>query len=470
MKSFILSLFFSICLFLARAEKFDILIKNANIVDIKNDSIINNCDIGITDQQIQLIVSSYQSHQHESLVIINAKGKFIIPGLWDMHVHLYYPEKEYLQMYLAYGVVGVREMSGKKLHWKDSTGNDPNVPRIIFGSKGCDGPVPWFKSKEPVKTAAEARGMVQKAKKEGFDFIKLFSLVPRDQYMAIVDECGKLDMEFSGHIPHCMHILEAAKLGQKSNEHLEGMLRACSNKEKQIQKRIDSLLIDLAKRTKMNGLMQMQISGCSTKASWSFSQAKADSVITELCKYNMFQCPTLSVSHDFADDRLDCIYTDDRYRYAPPFLNRVYRPTKRDLYRTGGFRNKLKLLEKLLLQMHKKGIKILAGTDQGCAGYNLHDELEYLTNVGFSNAEALKTASINPAIYMNKENLAGTIAIGKLADIVILNSNPLEQISNTRDVYKVIFKGKVLNPKDLKEAVKKKNDEFTKKYEERDWW
>ena len=461
MRHFILGLLLISCLLNAKAEKFDIIIKNANIVDIEHDSIIENCDLGIKNRKILRITSGNGLKHDESSIQINAEGKYIIPGLWDMHVHLYYPDKAYLKMYLAHGVVGVREMSGRKFHWKDSTNTNPNIPEIIFGSKGCDGPVPWFDSKDPVKTPDEAREMVRKAKNDGFDFIKIFSLVPRDQYLAIIDECKKLNMEVSGHVPLCMNILESAKLGHKTNEHLEGMLRASSTFESKIQKGIDSLLMEFSKKEGINDTMKAQVFKCTKKSLGSFSQEKADSVITELNKYDMFQCPTLSVLHDFALERLEWIYTDDRYEYALPFFSKPLRPTESELERTSKSRSKLKLKEKLLLQMHQKGIKILAGTDQGCGGYDLHDELEYLVNAGFSTSESLKAATINPAIYLGKESSMGSIATGKLADIVILNSNPLDKISNTRDIDKVIFKGKVLHPTKLKEEAKRTNELIT---------
>jgi len=135
------------------------------------------------------------------------------------------------------------------------------------------------------------------------------------------------------------------------------------------------------------------------------------------------------------------------------------------------FERELKLQEKLLYQMQKEGIKIIAGSDQGCAGYNLHDELEYFVNAGFSNTEALQTATINAATYMHKEKRMGSVGENKLADLVLLNANPLENIQNTRNIELVIFKNKVIHPNQLLEEVKKVNikisniDPFEKKFD-----
>jgi imidazolonepropionase-like amidohydrolase len=454
----------SLCLLLCvlfifplKSENYDIIIQNVNIVDVETGRIAKNKDVGIHQQVIKKIAIGNQLSASDSTQVIDGKGKYLIPGLWDMHVHFYFPDKEYLKMYLAKGVVGVREMTGYRMEWRDSIGKNTNVPRIIFSSQIVDGPTPWFESDIPVKDCKQVIQIVQEAKKSESKFIKLLSLVPRDQYMAIVNECNRLNFEFAGHVPYSIGIIEAAKLGQKSNEHLNGLLLSCSTQEKFLHARLDSLLNVVSKEEKLSGIMKMQIMGCTTKALWSFNQAKADSVIHELSKYNMFQCPTLGVKHRFQYNELDWVYTDDRYDFFPPPVQKRYRPDAETLKKLKPFERELKLQEKLLYQMHSEGIKIIAGSDQGCAGFNLHDELEYFVNAGLSNAEALQTATINAAIYMHKEQKMGSIDENKLADLVLLNTNPLENIQNTRDIKLVIFKNKIIQPDQLLETVKEVN-------------
>jgi len=472
MKQLILSLLvFTLFIFPARSEKYDIIIQNVNIVNVETGSIVNNQDVGIQQQIIKKISAGNQLSLSDSTQVIDGNGKYLIPGLWDMHVHFYFPDKEYLKMYLAKGVVGVREMTGYRIEWKDSTKQNSNVPRIKYASQIIDGPRPWFKDEIPVKDCQQAIQIVQEAKESKSEFIKLLSLVPRDQYIAIARECTRLNFEFSGHVPYSIGLIEAAKLGQKSNEHLNGLLLSCSRKEKYLRTRLDSLLKASLKEEKLSKILKMQIMGCESKALWSFDQTKADSVIHELSKYNMFQCPTLGVKHRFEKNELDWIYTDDRYDYFPPPVKKRYRPDAKTLKKVKPFWREVLMEEKLLLQMHSKGIKIIAGSDQGCAGFNLHDELEYLVNAGLSNAEALKTATINPAIYMNKENKMGSIKRNKLADLLLLNANPLENIQNTRKIELVIFKNKVIQPDQLLQEVKKLNlkisnaDPFEKKFD-----
>lgn len=454
---FLILILYSLSTEECKCEKYDILIRNVNIIDVEKACVIQNQDVGIRHQLIKAIANGNQLLAGDSTQIINGKDKYLIPGLWDMHVHFYFPDKQYLKMYLAKGVVGVREMTGYHLDWKDSTNRDVDVPRIEFSSQIIDGPRPWFEDDIPVLDCEKALEIVQQSRNKGSKFIKLLSLVPRDQYMAIVDECKRLDFEFAGHVPYSMGLIEAAKLGQKSNEHLCGLLLSCSKKEKYLHNRLDSLFQVLAESEKISKLMKMKISGCTMKAFWSFDQQKADSVIEELSQYNMYQCPTLGIKHRFYYDELDWVFTDKRYDYFPPSIKKRYRPTASTLEKIMPMRRELKLEEKLLLQMHKKGIKIIAGTDQGCAGFNLHDELEYFVKLGLTNADALKIASINAAKFMNKENIMGSIEINKLADLVLLNANPLENIQNTRNIELLIFKNQIIYPDKLLREVKALN-------------
>ncbi|WP_321308650.1 amidohydrolase family protein [Marinifilum fragile] len=458
-------------IFPSRSEKYDIIIQNVSIVDVETGSIVKNKDVGIQQQVIKKITTGNQLSANHSTQVIDGNGKYLIPGLWDMHVHFYFPDKEYLKMYLAKGVVGVREMTGYRMEWQDSTEQNSNVPRIMFSSQIIDGPTPWFENEIPVKSCKQAMQIVQEAEKSKSEFIKLLSLVPRDQYMAIANECNRLNFEFAGHVPYSIGLIEAASLGQKSNEHLNGLLLSCSKQEKFLHARLDSLLGVASKEEKLSRIIKMQIMGCTTKALWSFDQTKADSVIHELSKYNMYQCPTLGVKHRFQYNELDWVYTDNRYDFFPPPVQKRYRPDAEKLKKMKPFERELKLQEKLLYQMQREGIKIIAGSDQGCAGFNLHDELEYFVNAGFSNTEALQAATINAATYMHKEKRMGSVDENKLADLVLLNANPLENIQNTRDIELVIFKNTIIYPDQLLEEVKEVNlkisniDPFEKKFD-----
>jgi hypothetical protein len=447
-------------------EKYDIIIKNVNIVDVEAGKIIQAKDIGITNQMITRITNANGLSPNDSTKVLDGTGKFVMPGLWDMHVHLYFPDKEYLKLYIAKGVTGIREMSGWKMKWKDSTNQNQFVPRMQISSLIMDGPAPWFKGDVPVKNCEEAVKMVKEAKRKGHDFVKLLSLVPRDQYHAIVEECQKSGYSFAGHIPFCIPTLEAAKAGQKSNEHMESILLACSSKEEEYRVRIDSLLKilnpDNAPTQKRKLIMTER------GAIASFSQDKADRLIDSLSKYQMWQCPTLSVLQAHVFNQLPIQKTDGREAYFPfppkkiPEFKTIPKPLQKA-------RGRVKLQMKLLKQMHDKGIGILAGTDQGCAGFNLHDELAFMVNAGFTEADALRTATINPAIYTDQEEFLGSVSPNKAADLILLNSNPLENIQNTRDINRVIYRNQILDPQKLLQDVKSVNEEIvsaTKKSKE----
>lgn len=154
-----------------KCEKYDILIRNVNIIDVEVGCVVQNQDVGIKDQLIKAIANANQLLAGDSTQVINGKGKYLIPGLWDMHVHFYFPDKQYLKMYLAKGVVGVREMTGYHMEWRDSTNKDVDVPRTVFSSQIIDGLKPWFDDEIPVPNCEKAREIVQKSK-EGFQIYK----------------------------------------------------------------------------------------------------------------------------------------------------------------------------------------------------------------------------------------------------------------------------------------------------------
>src|SRR5262249_19092575 len=157
--------------------------------------------------------------------VIDARGKFLIPGLWDMHVH--WEMKDYLPLFIANGVLGVRVMWGMPIHheWrKEISAGTLLGPRLNIASPIIDGPHPIWKGSVSVGNDAEARQAVIQAKQNGADFIKVYSLLPREAYFAIADETKKLGLPFAGHVPEAVNAGEASDAGQKSIEHLTGVL------------------------------------------------------------------------------------------------------------------------------------------------------------------------------------------------------------------------------------------------------
>ena len=446
-----------------KQEKYDLIVQDVNIIDVKTGNVKSHQDIGIRNQKIISIENGNSLTGQEITKIINATDKYVIPGLWDMHVHLYFPYKEYLKMYMAHGIVGVREMSGMHLEWKDSTNQNCNIPHMMISSEILEGPVVWFKSHKEVKGTKEAIKLVREAKEKGQDFVKLLSFVSKEQYLAIAKECKKLNFEFSGHVPVLIDVLEAAKIGQKTNEHLQNVLLACSSKEDSLRNQLHNIINDIYTSKKLVKRNKIRFSFIPVDAAESFDEQKAIEFIKKLSKYDMYQCPTLGTSRSGCFNEIDLAYNDDRSDYFP------FPKEPKPAFKSGVPKHILKFRHKNEIQcrvtkiMQSLGIPLLAGTDNAYAGFNLHDELEYFVMAGLSEAEALQTATINPAKYMDQEDQMGSIEVNKSADLVLLNSNPLENIRNTRDIHKVIFKNQILNPDSLLQDVKIFNKDLMRK-------
>ncbi len=385
--------------------------------------------------------------------VVDASDKFLIPGLWDMHVHLvfgdWFPDAREisLPLFVANGVTGVRDMGsdlGPVLEWRKAIGGGTLLgPRIITPGPMLDGPEPRFPSSLAISTPEEGRRAVRELKQRGADFTKLQSLIPRDAAFAIADEAKKQGIVFAGHVPDAVRASEASNAGQKSFEHLIGVFEGSSPAE-------DEFL----KGSKSPG-----------KFLATYDPDRAASLFALLSKNQTWQCPTLVWERggnlieesDFAHDPLA--------RYAPASWKDKTWPHFTDLiihqFNTDDLATRRKFVEKeleVVNGLHRAGVPFLAGTDTPPGvfvfpGFSLHQELQLFVRAGFTPLEALKTATLNPAIYLGLEKQLGTVEPGKFADLVLLDANPIEDIRNTQKIAGVILRGRYLSRTDLDQLL-----------------
>jgi len=394
--------------------------------------------------------------------VIDAAGKFLIPGLWDMHVH--WLHKDYLPLFLANGVTGVRIMWGDAMHheWRREIEQGTlRGPRLAIGSPIVDGSPPIWPGSTPVKDAAEGRQFVIQQKQQGADFIKVYSRLSRDAYFAIADEAKKQGLPFAGHVPDSVSVMEASDAGQKSIEHLTGVLAACSTREEELRKGRDAAWSKgptgqpVFNRAAARPLTRLALD--------TFSAEKANALFARFVRNHTWQCPTLTVLRNMAFIQDPAIRNDPRVKYMPPDIAATWDPA-------GDFRLKDRTEEDVALQqetyrklkdlirpMRRAGVDFLAGTDvlnPYCfPGFSLHDELTLLVEAGLTPLEALQAATINPARYLGKDKDLGTVEKGKLADLVLLEANPLDDIGNTKKIAAVVFGGKLLAKAELQKML-----------------
>ena len=395
---------------------------------------------------------------------IDGRGKFLIPGLWDMHVHWY--DKPTLNVFTANGVTGVREMFGNRelLGWRDAIEAGKMAgPRMVVGSPIVDGPKPFWKTSLPAGTEAEGRAVLRQVKKAGYDFVKVYSFLPPPAYFGILDEAKKLKFPADGHIPHRVSVSQAAEAGQRCAEHLYGFAMSSARREDEFRRAVERFA-----SKGPNGIMDA-IWHMEDAIAASLDFEKEQAIFGQLKAGPMYQCPTLVVLHALAN------HFDPAFRNHPhiaymfkSFVNGFWEPPKPpDLKEHLALERKAyKRNFDLVSRMHKAGVPIVAGSDvfnpYTFPGFSLHDELRLFVLAGMTPAEALCTATVNPARMLNKQATMGSVKVGGAADLVLLDGNPLADIRNTTRIATVVQRGRVFDRVELDSIKRRAREHFRK--------
>jgi imidazolonepropionase-like amidohydrolase len=364
-----------------------------------------------------------------------------------------------MYLFLAGGVTGIRDMGDVGV--PDDFGDFPYVqdrewrgaisagavlgPRLILALTVVNGPrAPGYpRTWATVADATEAREGVIRLKRSGADFIKVYDQLSRDAYYAIADEAKKQGLPFAGHVPIAISAAEASDAGQSSLEHNYSVLFGCSTRESELMKKEDDLYG--AGKAQMRGILRLE----DVKALVdSYSDEKAAGLFAKLVKNNTYVTPTLVRA---AVDRVPM--TDPRVvKYFSPALRQFYYPPSPKTPNPDELEAQQLMYQyqlRLVGAMRRSGVKLLAGTDNSFFGSGVHDELGLLVKAGLSPMEALQTATKNAAECLGKLDSMGTIERGKVADLVLLDANPLEAIDNTRKISAVVANGRLLDRKAL---------------------
>lgn len=383
---------------------------------------------------------------------VDATGKFLIPGLCDMHVHLSISKESSLATFIANGVTSVRDMGGDLQEidrWRRRIVSGELLgPRIVRAGPFVDGPKKDIPYRLTVTNPAEARAAVRSLQAQGVDFIKVHNLVPREAYFALAQECRQRRIVFVGHLPQGISAEEASNAGQKSIEHTETFIEAA--------------VFEPGSRAKTpeEGL-----------AAYSSKRRKA--LCARFVKNNTWICPTLVTYRDFAFEADPAFRDDPRQKYLAPeareFVDKYFPLPPKDAPPEDYTKRRwlFQQLVALVGEMHRAGVGILAGTDgvfrSVIPGFSLHDELELLVRAGLSPLEALQTATRNPAKFLGKLDSSGTIEKGKVADLVLLDADPLQNIRNTQKIHAIVVGGKLISQSGLQAMLVKVEAAVNKK-------
>ena len=392
-----------------------VFIHDVTIIDVTGGPAQPNRTVIVRDGRIEEITSYTASagDWKRPGTHVDGRGKFLVPGLWDMHVHMVFGDwfprgKEVtLPLFVANGVTGVRDMGGELevlQAWRKEIAAGTLIgPRMVISGPMLDGPQPRFPSSIAIRTPEDGRRAVDDLKKRGADFIKLQSLIPREAVFAIADEARKQGISFVGHVPDSVRASEASNAGQKSFEHLIGIFEGSSPLEDQFLK------------------------GPKTQGQFlaTYDPKRAAELFALLAKNHTWQCPTLVWEHggDLIDETE--FAHDTRARYAPAYWKDVTwkRFTEEIVheFNTDDLATRKRFVEKeleVVNRMHRAGIPFLAGTDTPPGvyifpGFSLHEELQRFVAAGFTPMEALQTATLNPAKFLGMEDRLGDHRKGK---------------------------------------------------------
>lgn len=441
---------------------------NVHVVDVEAQSVKGPCEVIIDGDSIVHVSAPGETANYKADVEWDAFGGYIIPGLWDMHVHPDDPEmwriepdrtsKDLLMpLFVLYGVTGIRDMGGsleEVKRWRKARENSSLLcPEIYAAGPLLDGPEPMWDGSVGIRGPEDVPRVVDSLVNAGVDFLKVYSLLPADIYEALSEYAKVKEIPFVGHVPFQVTASQAARTGMKSQEHLLEIL-------KEVAKPVsDSLKILLDKETDPIARYTM----VTNYRLDHINMSVLDSVIDVFVKQETWQCPTLSMWFKNAWYEEELEKDQELLNMLPVYMRSYWSVDENDHLKNrdredfiGVKRELYDFYAFLTARMHAKGVKLLAGTDTGAnplcfPGVGVHNELAALVKAGLTPGEALQTATINPAIFLGIDAFQGKIKQGYKANLVVLVNNPLENIQYTRNITTVITEGKVLGAKEIKE-------------------
>jgi imidazolonepropionase-like amidohydrolase len=366
--------------------------------------------------------------------VIDGRGKFLIPGLWDMHVHTVMPGgRQVLPLYIANGVTGVRDMAGDWATikaWRAEIARGTVIgPRIIASGpylEGGDQPIPHLL----VKTPTDAAPAVDSLVRLGVDFIKVHGQLSPESYFAIARAARARRIPFAGHVSRAVGAAAASDSGQASIEHILAIPNPCTRAE----------VTELAPRFPVQGALGR----CDT-----LDQA---ALYEKLKRNGTWVVPTLVAQvevsrwpkRDLPGDSVARYLPDSLQRYVAgifPMVDSV--PPDADVTGAKLFAKRVAVTGALF----RAGVGVLPGTDaplrNSPPGFGLHEELLHFTRAGLTPFEALRAATYEPARFLGMLDSSGTVEAGKIADLVLLTANPLVDIRNSSRTAVVVANGRV---------------------------
>ena len=419
----------------------EIVITNVNIISMTKESVDENQTVLIKDGKISAIGKPKYG---KDALVIDGKGKYLIPGLAEMHAHVppvddIEPMKDVLKLFAFNGVTTIRGMLGHPRHIELRSkiqSGEILGPRFFTSGPSANG--------NSVKSVEDAIKLVKDEKAMGYDFIKLHPGLTKETFGALSKAAQEVGMPYAGHVSYRVGIWTAAESKYATVDHLDGM--------------VEALVPDIENISEQeNGLFGM------------FSSEKADQtripkVIKALKDNDVWVVPTQALAERwFAPSATaELMNAAPEMKYMDAKIRENWMNSKKTLmsnpkYNADKINAFIKLRRKLIQECQKNGVGILLGSDGpqifNVPGFSIHHELRYMVDAGLTPYQALQTGTVNVSKFYNDKD-RGTIQVGNVADLVLLNGNPLQDIKQTTAIEGVFLNGKWLSRKYIDEELK----------------
>jgi hypothetical protein len=452
-------------------EQVPLVIDDATVIDPLSGQVLANHSVFVGDGRILGVEPSGGSGRFVANDTVDGTGRFLIPGLLDMHVHLFNSEEvagRTLDLLVANGITGVREMASDcweprpegalctedwRVLGQQVANGDRVAPRLLsLSSAPVNGASQRAQLPEGAPaffapgTEAEGRQLAGWLAERQVDLVKVYNSVPREAYFGLVDEASQLGLEISGHLPLGVSVVEASNAGHRTIEHARDLPLACGDYGDEYRRTMARVV------EQEEGAEAPEAESRLRSILEDFDQAACRDVFETLVANQTYLVPTHGTRE------MDFRAGDPEYR-ADPRMKYMLPPIRQsweaDLDRTAGATAELVALYgefyelglRLTGMAHAAGVRVMAGTDANDTmifpGFALHDELARFSEAGISPMDVLRAATTTPAEYMGLTDDLGSVSVGRLADLVLLADDPLADVGNTQSIEAVIIGGMV---------------------------
>lgn len=421
----------------------DILIQNVNVIDVNSGAIQNNQDVYIDSGKINLIVDT-SADNPPALETIDGTNKYLMPGLAEMHAHIPSTEindqrlHDVLFLYLSNGITTIRGMLGAPMHLelRDKVESGEILgPRIFTSSPSLNG--------GSVPTVAEAESKVRSYQKDGYDFLKIHPGIKLEVFDKIVETAKEVGIEFAGHVPVDVGIRHALRSGYASIDHVDGFLEGLVPESANVN-------------PSENGFFGYNFTPLA-------DTSKVDELVALSKRNEVWIVPTQSLfTRWFAPISAEDLLSQPEMKYMPSSTLENWKKVKNDYMSSENFNesqwNDFDAIRKqLIFELHENGQGLLLGSDApqlfNVPGFSIHHEIKGMKDAGLGNIDIIRTGTINPALFFGMENTFGQVREGLEADLLLLEENPLEDLSELRKLEGVMVRGNWLGKKDIDQRL-----------------